>query len=587
MAKFRYGVFYCYERKIFIVRIDHKAYLILSLKYNIKLFDSFESKIAEKISNIAAEERVISNSVSYRFLVFNHDSSNSNFWNQVRASIQLLRYRGQLRTLLLIAKPFSKYEDFYELSRFRLVLVLARNFRLLNRNVLTKLSMEYFDYKTYLSNNLYPPTQLGNKFTINKFQSLNSFIFDKNRFKPHKVSFFKKNHSNLNFIDSFILWDSYLFMRFIREFNLEEKVSVFLQKNHELVLKDLTNLRMVNVENLKMFDSSLDDIYAEKGKSYSIPISNAEIWHQRFVVFKNTLLNLDATASPGLDFVAGIWQFVWKVNNRESKYEIVAPVGDAIHLDEAIYLIGRVDENWYHFLLDTAPRILFFDLIPESVPVLIRRDIPESSKYLLGLITSRKVVEVDSDDFVRVDKLHVLPGRSTVFDSDPPKELKQVQFSPIILNLFRKKILERLMLDSKVAPDKKIFFSRRSVIRNVVNWEKNRQVLLSSSVVEVPFDAEFFYNQIEIFYSSSLVVSPGGAVLANIIFMKPKGEVIALTSFRNKGIELWRELSECFDLNYTEITGYPTYWGFNRLRRVHSSFYVSPKKLRRILSREI
>lgn len=569
------------------MKIRYKIYLFFSLKYNLKLFDSFESKLAEEISNIAVKQSVTTHVVSYRFLVFNHDGYNLDVWAQIRVLIRILRYRGQLRTLLLIANPFSKSEDFYELSRFRLFLILAKNFRLVKRNLLTKLTLEYLDYKTYTSINSYPQTQLGNKFTISKFQHLKLFTLDKNYTEPHKMKLLNTESGNHSIIDQFIVWNSYLFIKLIREYNLEVKVFEFLNKKYRLILEDLVKFRVVNVENLEMFDSSLDQIYAEKGQNYSILISNVEIWHQRFLVSKNTVLNLDVTASPNLDFVAGIWQFIWKVKNRESRYEIVAPVGDAIHLDEAIYLVGRVDENWYHFLLDTAPRLLFFDLIPISVPILIRKDIPESSKSFLRLITAREIVEVDSDDFVRVSKLHILPGRSTVFDSNPPKELKQVQFSPIILNLFRDKVLEILKLDSEAGFDKKIFFARRSVTRNVVNWEKNRQVMLDNSFMEVPFDTDFFSNQVKIFNSSTVVVSPGGAVLANIIFMKPESRVIALTSFRNRKIQLWRELSDCFGLNYTEIMGYPTYWGFNQLRKLHSSFYISPKKLRRMLSREI
>lgn len=569
------------------MKTRYKIYLFFSLKYNLKLFDSFKSKLAEEISNIAVKQAVTTHVVSYRALVFNHDGDNLDFWAQIRVLIKILRYRGQLRTLLLIANPFSKSEKFYELSRFRLLLILAKNFSLLKKNLLTKLSLEYLDYKTYKSINFYPQTQLGNKFTINQFQHLKFFALSKNYTESHKIKLLNTESGNRSIIDHFIIWDSYLFIKLICEYNLEMKVFEFLNETFGLILEDLVKFRVVNVENLEMFDSSLDQIYAEKGQNYSLLISNVEIWHQRFLVSKNTVLNLDVTASPNLDFVAGIEQFIWKVKNRESRYKIVAPAGDAIHLDEVIYLVGRVDENWYHFLLDTAPRLLFFNQIPISVPVLIRKDIPESSKLILRLITSREVVEVDSDDFVRVKKLHVLPGRSTVFDSDPPKELKQVQFSPIILNLFRDKVLESLKLNSKAVFDKKIFFTRRSVTRNVVNWKKNRQVLLSNSFMEVPFDADFFCNQVEIFNSSTIVVSPGGAVLANIIFMKPESRVIALTSVRKQGIELWRELSDCFDLDYTAVSGYPTYWGFNRLRRLHSSFYVSPKKLRRILSREI
>jgi capsular polysaccharide biosynthesis protein len=221
------------------------------------------------------------------------------------------------------------------------------------------------------------------------------------------------------------------------------------------------------------------------------------------------------------------------------------------------------------------------------VPVLIRSDIPQSCKDFLKALTTRELIEIDPTDFVLVEILYVLPGKSTVFDSRPPRGLSQAEFSPVVLSLFRNKVLECLAIGPDRDSKQRISFRRKSVTRNVVNWGKIGQELEFFSFEDIPLDSDFYSSQVQVFSNSNVVVSPGGAVLANIIFMNPGSKVVALTSFRGQRIDLWRKLSNSLDLKYIAVKGIPTYWGFRYLRKLHSNFYISPKKLRRILSREI
>jgi capsular polysaccharide biosynthesis protein len=249
--------------------------------------------------------------------------------------------------------------------------------------------------------------------------------------------------------------------------------------------------------------------------------------------------------------------------------------------------MGRVDENWYHFLLDTIPRFLFLENLPLRIPVLVRSDLPETSKNFLRSLSCREFIEVGATDVVHVKNLYAVPGRSTIFDSPAPKGKLQVEFSPLVIKMLREKALKVLLVDANVVPEQRISLSRTSVTRNVINWRQVSQILNRFSFQDFNLDEKFFQKQVEVFNNSNFVVSPGGAVLSNIIFMNPGSKVLALTSFRGRQNNLWRELSEACGLKYFEIRGFPTFWGFNYLRNLHSNFYISLMKLRRILSREI
>jgi len=569
------------------MKIRHKFYILLSFKFNIKVFNRFENKFAEEILNLQTKDPATMPTVIYRFLVYRKCGSKSNFFNEIRTLLQVLKLRGQLRTLLLIINPFSKTEDFYELPRLHLLFTIFQNYELFRDNFLSKLSLEYLDFETYSSFDSYPVTQFGNKYTIQKFQNLSSFLIENKYTECYKLKILQREASKISLVGDFILWNSFLFIKFIHEYNLNDYFSVYWGAKYKLILKDLTKYRVIKVLDHQISNSTFDEIYEKNGLNYYITIPNAEIWHQKFIFAQNTMINIDATSSPSLSFVAGNWPFICKMKNRSSKYEILAPSNSPLKIENAIYLIGRVDENWYHFLLDTAPRMLFLDNVPMSVPVLIRSDIPQTSKDFLRILTSREVIEIDPADFIEVEMLYVLPGRSTVFDSRPPKGFNRVEFSPVVLSLFRNKVLENLQISSNQNSKQRISFSRKSITRNVINWGKIRQELDSFSFDNIPLDLKFFRSQVQVFSNSSFVVSPGGAVLANIIFMNPGSKVVALKSFRSQKVDLWGKLSDSMDLKFIGVNGIPTYWGFDYLRKMHSNYYISPRKLRRILSREI
>ena len=89
------------------MKIRHKFYILLSFKFNIKVFDRFENKFAEEILNLPVKDPATMPKVMYRFLVHRRCGSKSNFFNEIRTLIQVLKLRGQLRTLLIIINPFS------------------------------------------------------------------------------------------------------------------------------------------------------------------------------------------------------------------------------------------------------------------------------------------------------------------------------------------------------------------------------------------------------------------------------------------------------------------------------------------------
>ena len=156
-----------------------------------------------------------------------------------------------------------------------------------------------------------------------------------------------------------------------------------------------------------------------------------------------------------------------------------------------------------------------------------------------------------------------------------------------------RKKLQKLLVNTKIESsqsqyplmlNEKIALSRMSTTRNVQNWVSLTPLIESFDFSIHDLNSNFFKSQIATFHQTRVILAPGGAALANIVFMQEESYVVVLRSWRNRDVSLWKKLAEAMNVNCVEIVGIPTYFGPGKLRRRHSDFYVSPRKLRRVLT---
>ena len=569
------------------MKLRYKVVLLLSYKFKVNLSKKIESELTSKIIDLLGHAVNPKVDVRYRKLVFHKHEVNLKSSELIKIFFDCLSTRGLIRSLLLASRAMKNEEKIFSSSRFDLVLALLKEQKILRKRLLSHLFYEFKNLNEYESMKIFSQKYLNNVAVIEDFQGLDNYIVEKSYLKKYRFKSSLESFEDVTLIYEFIFWNSSIFCQFIKLNGLENLVNSFLLEHFPLIHKQLTFMENYRYVLHEMSALSLDSIHHKKGINSAEVLLNVEVLHQRFILEENKIVFLDATASPEQKFVSGNWPFVSRVKSKVGCLELLRPTGSSRRLPEAIMLMGRNDENWYHFLLDTAPKILFFEKVPPHVPVLIRKDLPFSTKLFIKRVVPRELIEVDLDETLKVEKLYVCPGRSTVFDSVPPNGLNWSEFSPLVFSLFRKRVLDSFGFMSTPPDISRISFNRKSTTRNVVNWRALQKVLNDYSFQKLPLDSKFFEKQVSVFFNANFVVSPGGAVLANILFMQPGGRVLALTSFRNKKLDIWRKLSRSCDLEYFEIRGFPTYWGLSFLRRFHSNFYISPRKLRRILSREI
>jgi capsular polysaccharide biosynthesis protein len=562
---------------------------LLSCTYKKFINDKIEIKISQLIKDsINSSSIQTDQNIQCKKLLLSKTPKNKSIFESIRILTYILSVRGLLRTLLILTQPFPGTNEYITKGRFSILSNIVIHPKIFKSQFLGRLS---FEFKTLDEFSLYakfPSTQLLNESVIALYTDSTNLVFEKPIYKKYLFN------SNVNlsdsidlFADVFVRWNSKFFIVFVLRNHLYDFVEEFVLQRYPPVFYEFKRTAHLQFDDHSLSNIKLDDLYLKKGINAYEEILDAEILHQKFIKVGENILNLDSTSSIKQKFVAGLWAYTNRIYRDQDLATLVIPYKHSKNMSEGIYLIGRCDENWYHFLLDTLPRLLFFDSISMDVPLLIRADIPKTTKEFIYKLTNRKIIELEPNTRMKVAKLYVCPGRSTVFDVKPPRHENWVDFSPIVLSKLRERVMDYLADESSPNILGTILISRKSSKRNLLNAESIEKVISESHVPIYELDQDFFRDQIKIFANTKHVISPGGAVLANIIFMRRGSKVTVLRSYGFSKLNIWKQLAEITKVEYSEVRGIPSYWGFNFFRRLHSNFYISPRKLRRMFSEEI
>jgi hypothetical protein len=494
---------------------------------------------------------------------------------------RILQTRGQMRWLCYsLFSPVMG--DAYQITRVRLLTLIGRNWQKFSGEVLSCLSSSNEDTNQLKRITLH---ELINPRTHRPLDFSQTYLLE-GEYSRRLIYGGGKSMQNYT-LARIIRWNSSCAIAFIRQ-SASLKESVQLHKFLEVFpdFQDLLNSRaslefVFHPQSHETFDQRLrENVLGVQDK-----FTDVEIWHQRFIIKNNTWLLIDSTCSPRLEFVAGHWQFLEQCKVKQRKVDMLRPRDtNRVTLEEAIFLIGRVDENWYHLLLDTLPRYLLLKEVNPEVPVLIRGDLPQTSKTLIERLLEREIIYVQPEDLVLVRTLYFVPARSTVYDSAPEKNQERVSYSPVIIQKQREWILQSFPLKKSHGYPERMFLSRRSSYRNLLNIDAVSRLLKRNDFQVVEPDEGFYLNQARFFSEAKTVFSPGGAVLANIIFMQRGSRVVSIRSWRGSDVPLWKLLSEACEVDHSEVVGIPSYFGLIPLQRVHSNYYVSLKRIKKELS---
>jgi hypothetical protein len=504
-----------------------------------------------------------------------------NLWTKLEILRRILKTRGQLRWLsFYFFSPISS--EAFQISRGKLLLTILLNWVTFSKEVLSRLWL--FKDQTEQFGRI-PLDLFSNPNAHFAFSGDVPYLLESEYFADFTFSKYR-TFLRKYILGRIILWNPSCAITFIEDSNRlmnSKDVNDFI--NAAPHFKEMIESRLkLKFRFHPNSSDTLDQRIDSSRSNRPDKVNNAEIWHQRFILNEGELLIIDSTCSPRLEFVAGHWQFLEQTELLDCHVRLKKPRGfRQINLEEAIFLMGRADENWYHLLLDTLPRYSNFKDVDRDVPVLVRSDLPSTSIDLLRQLITRTLIFIEPSDKVSVGLLHFVAGRSTIFDSKPLNGEDRVHFSPKAFTLTRKWILETVTESHDSDFPKKFFISRKAKNRNLINSKKVMEMCRVRHYEIVDCTNQFFLNQSFYFANASHIVSPGGAVLANILFMQPGSEITVIRSSRDSDLQLWEKLAFTCGVEFSEVVGIPTYYGRKSLARQHSDYLLPLSRIQKFL----
>ena len=364
---------------------------------------------------------------------------------------------------------------------------------------------------------------------------------------------------------------SQLLWKFLNESFLNESEIIKLKAKTPIIgnyITDFAKLRFLVDGNAHL---TIDQVFTDSKPIRKI--NNAEIWHAIYIIQKENWIIKDITEHPKQKFVAGHKHLV--LRNTE-EVAIKVPSGESLAIESGFLLTQRCDDNWYHFLIDLLPQVVFLKNLPPEAKVIVRNNLPDTAKAILKYLDLNTIF-VDINSKIYVKNLYYIPHRSSIFDSpvrvgNYPRMLLPEQ---AILKL-RDKLNDFHLNNKHEVGDSfsKVFISRTGEYRNCINLAQVEHLLSNQGFRKFEINNQYLKNQFTLFRNSDSIVLSGGAIAANIIFMRKNTYMVVLGSWRSSSLGIWSKLGSILGVKVKEIKGIPISFSMNYSRRLHANYFV-------------
>jgi hypothetical protein len=327
------------------------------------------------------------------------------------------------------------------------------------------------------------------------------------------------------------------------------------------------------------------DELAARGRSPLIEIDEATVLGGFLVTARNEVLVLDDTADPRRRGVAGQHDLAICGSRSSTAAVVMSVPTDVSTIERGLLLSNRADANWYHFLVDTLPRMRYLREYPEDVPLLVNGRAPSSAVDLLSRLTSRRVIALHPDRAYEVRRLTAVVGRSSIADTQETIEESRPVFAGESLRWLRRLIANEVT-GAPVGSSEVLIVQRRSGVRSVRGQGLFNLIPSLRSAVRMDPLTSDLDTQVEAYRSADVMVVPGGAALANMLFVSPTTTTIGLVARSRPPKTFWRDLAEALESRYVEVPVMVLPSLTSLLPRHHRDAVVTPASVVR-LTREI
>jgi capsular polysaccharide biosynthesis protein len=193
-------------------------------------------------------------------------------------------------------------------------------------------------------------------------------------------------------------------------------------------------------------------------------------------------------------------------------------------LPRALLISSDTEFNYYHMLVETLPKLALAEAAdcPSDLPILMQGDIhPNLIDCVERAAKGRPVVYLPAGAAIHVDELWYVSDLSRVMTPDVPRvdETYDISVAPAAVREIRRRILG----SSEVRKGtRKIYMSRSSHYRLLTNQDAFIDLLKQKGFEIIDTGAMSLQEQIDAMVGVSVIISPTGAALTNLLWC-PEG----------------------------------------------------------------
>lgn len=250
-------------------------------------------------------------------------------------------------------------------------------------------------------------------------------------------------------------------------------------------------------------------------------------------------------------------------------------------INEGILLSCDHDNNYFHWLVECLPKLVFIDDFKQfkDVPLLIPAELHENLMVALTRINinNHPIIILECGVAYRVDRLIFPSALSRVIDRYKGRPVFDTDI--ILSHKWISRVSNLLKKKNNTKPWRKLFLTRRKGLRALGNQEEIEMILSEHNFEIIDLDYASLDFQINLFSQASVVIAPTGATLTNMLFCQPRTKVIVfMSNHETTNYCFWSYLGKITNSDVRTIIG-ERLFNLSNYHSVHDDYVIDPKIL--------
>lgn len=273
------------------------------------------------------------------------------------------------------------------------------------------------------------------------------------------------------------------------------------------------------------------------------------------------------------------------MNYQKSAYIKNFDISSSQQFDKVLFLGGNGSFNFYHWLIEIAPKLLLIDnslLLQYGITEFVANKVVQNNanfKYILEVLTQHlniKLHYLDTDEkFFVKDLYYINAFNLTIYNYiDLPKVYKpSTIFNKILLDKLKSKFL-KLKNSNKKINESKIYILRNE--QSVSDYNKRSynereifEFFETQGFIGVYPDKLSIVEQIDLFGNATFIVGPSGAAWTNLLFCQAGTKAISWLPQQLQNFDTFSSLANLYEVDMRFIK-YAT-----KNKNFHSSYQLA------------